>query len=86
MRYRFGGGGGRGLYLEELIHGGDYFRNFTVYLCCKVASFLKTSKVTAPNNLFQMKRNLACKYIRLSSLLARLGRFVGETPAPQRQK
>ena len=28
-----GGGGGwwEGLYLEGLIHGGDYFRNFTVY-------------------------------------------------------
>ena len=28
MRYRFGGGGG--LYLEGLIHGGAYFRNSTV--------------------------------------------------------
>ena len=27
LRYRFGG-----LYLEGLIHGGAYFRNFTVYL------------------------------------------------------
>ena len=26
MRYRFGG-----LFLEGLIHGGAYFRNFTVY-------------------------------------------------------
>ena len=28
MRYKFGGGG---LYLEGLIHGGAYFRNFTVF-------------------------------------------------------
>ena len=26
LRYRFGG-----LYLEELMHGGAYFRNFTVF-------------------------------------------------------
>ena len=30
MRYRFGGGGG--LYLEGLIHGWAYFRNFMVSL------------------------------------------------------
>ena len=28
LRYKFGGGG---LYSEGLIHGGAYFRNFTVY-------------------------------------------------------
>ena len=27
LRYRFGGG----LYLEGLVHGGAYFRNFTVF-------------------------------------------------------
>ena len=28
MRYEFGGG----LYLDGLIHGGAYFRNFTVFM------------------------------------------------------
>ena len=36
LRYRFGRGG-RGLYLEGLIHGG-YFRNFTV--CIAISSCL----------------------------------------------
>ena len=31
MRFRFGGGGGGGFYTEGFIHGGAYFRNFTVF-------------------------------------------------------
>ena len=38
LRYEFGGGGGvgggKGIYLEVLIHGGAYFRNFTVLQLC----------------------------------------------------
>ena len=33
-----------GLYLEGLIHGGAYFRNFTVY--CQLAAFYRTLRAT----------------------------------------
>ena len=38
LRYRFGG-----LYLEGLIHGGTYFRNFTVYCYVYVVTSLRVN-------------------------------------------
>ena len=76
----------------ELLHkGGIHLRHTRIAVAyvhvVKWSSVFKTSKVTLPNNLFQMKRNLACEYIRLSSLLAAWVTLL-ERPssAPQRQK
>ena len=68
----------------ELLHkGGIHLRHTRIAVAyvhvVKWSSVFKTSKVTLPNNLFQTKRNLACEYIRLSSLLAAWVIFVGET-------
>ena len=56
LRYEFGGliflGGG--LYLEGPVHGGAYFRNFTVLNCSvlKKGPFLESSRNYQAGNMF----------------------------------
>ena len=52
LRYRFGG-----LYLEGLIHGGTYFRNFTVYCYVYVVTSLRVNSAKKLKRKLNLNRN-----------------------------
>ena len=61
MRYRFGG-----LYLEGLIYGGAYFRNFTVQWLCLIyfnfCSLLVRYLVPLGKSLYGVYKNPQCNW------------------------